>query len=209
MAAAQLRPRDPGARPSSIATVARDSPSPTARAGQARRDEVVAGDRQPAVADVVEPAPGAALARRGQQLDGLGTFATQKAPQLGVADVQGAVEGSKPPAAATMTSRSLPKNPRWSRRAASSSRGIFVQHAASASSPGAGALGQPGHLEALAQQRAAQARSASSSAQRRERLAQQQPQLVAQAVAGDGLAQRAGRSARAVPGSGANPSRAA
>ena len=54
-------------------------------AGQARGDQVVARDREPAVADVVEPALGARVAGRGEQLDGLGTLAAQKAPQLGVA----------------------------------------------------------------------------------------------------------------------------
>ena len=178
------RARGPRASRPSRAT----SPSPTAapvRPAAIRSSPVIC---EPAVADVVEPALRRRVARRGEQLDGLDALATQKAPQLGVGDVQGTVERLKAARRGHVTSRSLAMNPRWSRRAASSSRGTFVQQAASASGP------EPARSASHVTSKpspssAGPGRSARAAAARR-RLAQQQPQLVAQAVAGDGRAQR-------------------
>ena len=75
------------ARPSSIATVARSSASPDGGSVQARGHDVVAGDGQPAVADVVEPAPGGGrrrLAVGAGERDGLRRLLAQRAPELGV-----------------------------------------------------------------------------------------------------------------------------
>ena len=72
-------PRGCGARPSSIAAVRRVEAAPTAGPVEAGGDEVVAGDLEPAVADVVEPAR-ARLggAQRAGQRDGLGALAAQQ-----------------------------------------------------------------------------------------------------------------------------------
>ncbi len=78
------------ARPSSIATVAASSASPTARPYEAGGDEIVAVDGQAAVANVVEPAPrsrkGRVAVEGSRHGHGLRRLVAQRRPETDVGD---------------------------------------------------------------------------------------------------------------------------
>ena len=134
------------------------------------------------MADVVEPAPCARVARRGQQLDGLEAFVAQEAPQVGVAAVQGSVKALEAARRGHHQVAVVPREPELVEPGGE--RGDRDRRAArrERQRTGAGTLGQPAGAKALAEQRAAQA-VAVQQRQRGPRLVEQQPQLVAEPVA--------------------------
>ena len=183
-----------GARPSSSATMARASPSPTARPVRPAATRSSPEIDELAVADVVEPAPGALVARGGQQLDGLDALAAQKAPHVGVAAVQVTVKALEAARRGHDHVAVLPLEAEVVQAGGERLRGDRRAARREREQPGPARSASQSTREALAEQRRAQP-VAVQQLKRPRRLAQQQPQLVAGAVAASRSPAARGRSA--------------
>ncbi len=148
---------------------------------------------------MVEPALRAALAGGGEQLHGLGALAAQQPPQLGVADVERAVEALEAGRGGDDDVALLAGNPRWSRRARELRGRDRRAAGGEREQAGADALGQPGDREAARPAapcpgRALEPRSASIGSRSSSRSSLPEP------VTADGRRTAPGRSARPCAG---------